>query len=90
MKRLEIQVIGRVQGVGFRQFTVERAHRHRVAGWVRNERDGSVRVLVEGEEHAVESLLRDLRNGPSLARVEDVHVQQKDASGDLQSFNVKY
>lgn len=90
MKRLEIQVNGRVQGVGFRQYTVERARRYGVSGWVRNERDGSVRVDAEGEDHAVDALLRDLKEGPSLARVRDVHVQQKEASGDLHSFSVKY
>lgn len=74
-KAVRAVVRGRVQGVGFRYETVQRAHELGVLGWVRNEEDGSVRVHAEGEEAAVEELLAFLREGPGGAAVEEVEVE---------------
>lgn len=63
------QVHGRVQGVGFRWWTVERAREAGVTGWVWNRPDGSVEVQVAGDEDAVEGFGRQLREGPPAARV---------------------
>ena len=72
MIALRLVVRGRVQGVGFRYAMVEAATRHRVAGWVRNRRDGTVEALVQGEPAAVEAVLAWCRRGPPAARVEAV------------------
>ena len=61
-----------VQGVGFRWFTLRAARRLALAGWVRNDVDGSVEVLVEGSEGAVDRLVEELRRGPEGASVSDV------------------
>jgi acylphosphatase len=61
-----------VQGVGFRWFTMREARRLDLAGWVRNAADGSVEVLVEGSEGAVDRLVDELRRGPDGASVADV------------------
>ncbi len=66
-KRVLIQ--GRVQGVGYRDWMVERARALGVVGWVRNKPDGSVEALVYGEADSVEELLRACRLGPRLAVV---------------------
>jgi DNA ligase D-like protein (predicted 3'-phosphoesterase) len=65
-------VRGGVQGVGFRDATVSRAHELGVLGWVRNGEDGAVQVHVEGSEQAVEQLIAFLHDGPPLARVSEV------------------
>jgi DNA ligase D-like protein (predicted 3'-phosphoesterase) len=65
-------VRGAVQGVGFRDATVRRAHRLGVMGWVRNADDGSVVVHAEGSEEALAELLEFLAEGPTGARVEAV------------------
>ncbi len=71
MKRL-VQITGRVQGVGFRAWTADEARRLNVAGWVRNEEDGSVSALLQGEAGAVETLCERMREGPPGASVEQL------------------
>ena len=77
-------VRGRVQGVGFRYTTVQRAQELGVMGWARNGEDGSVLVHAEGSEEAVEALLAFLGQGPRGARVEDVEVERAKVEGHEQ------
>ncbi|MGH9330647.1 MAG: acylphosphatase [Vicinamibacterales bacterium] len=62
---------GRVQGVGFRWFTVEQARAEGICGFVRNLPDGRVEAVVEGDAESVDRLERALRRGPRGARVDD-------------------
>ena len=75
-------VRGRVQGVGFRYATAERARSRSVAGWVRNNPDGSVEAVFEGVPEAVDALVAWCRRGPSGARVDDVRVEMEAPSGE--------
>ena len=59
--RVEGFFLGRVQGVGFRATTRDAAQRHGLTGWVRNEPDGSVALVAEGPDSAVEAFLTELR-----------------------------
>jgi len=77
-------VRGRVQGVGFRDATVNRARALGVLGWVRNGADGELLVHAEGPPAAVAALEAFLRDGPADARVEDVAVEQVKAEGHEQ------
>ncbi len=72
MKVLHALVRGRVQGVGFRWFVLERARRLGVRGWVRNRPDGGVEVEAAGDAESLEDLRRLLAQGPSGARVSGV------------------
>jgi acylphosphatase len=72
MKALRLVIHGRVQGVGYRYAMVEAASGLRIAGWVRNRRDGTVEAFVQGDAAAVEAALAWCRSGPRGARVEDV------------------
>jgi acylphosphatase len=65
-------ISGRVQGVGFREATVDAAREAGVAGWVRNRTDGTVEVLAQGSSDAVDRLVAWCRRGPPLARVAGV------------------
>jgi acylphosphatase len=64
-----VRVIGRVQGVGFRQFVRERARALGLSGWVKNQPDGSVELLVAGDDQATARLLDIVRRGPPYAEV---------------------
>ncbi len=72
------RVRGRVQGVWYRASTAEQAQALGVQGHARNLDDGSVEVLAIGEPGAVDALLRWLREGPPLAKVTDVEVEEID------------
>lgn len=83
-------VTGRVQGVGFRWSASDAARRLGVVGWVRNAQDGSVEVLAEGSPEALDKFLAWLRRGPPSARVEDVTVRPRQATGTFRSFEVEF
>jgi acylphosphatase len=69
-KRLLIQ--GRVHGVGYRNWMVDKARELGISGWVRNRVDGSVEALISGDVAAVEELSRLCRRGPRLAEVSSI------------------
>lgn len=75
MKHLSIKVFGKVQGVGFRFYTQKTARQLGVAGFVKNERDGSVYIEAEAEEDIMETFLQWVRMGPEWARVDKMNVQ---------------
>jgi DNA ligase D-like protein (predicted 3'-phosphoesterase) len=81
---IRADVRGRVQGVGFREATVELARGLAVMGWVRNGEDGSVLVHAEGLERAVEHLVGFLREGPPSAQVSEVTVENVAVEGHEQ------
>src|SRR5512146_324675 len=66
-------VRGRVQGVGFRWFVEREAHMLKIAGWVRNNHDGSVEVLAMGTRDQLLGLRSRLREGPRAARADDIY-----------------
>ena len=83
-----VRIYGRVQGVFFRQWTVNHARPLSVSGWVHNARDGSVEAHLKGEELAVQQLIAHLRQGPAAARVDDLTVEEVEPE-DVEGFSVK-
>ena len=82
-------VRGRVQGVGFRWFVEREAQILRMAGWVRNNHDGSVEVLAMGTREQLAGLHSRLREGPRAARIDDVEVSEAEPVAGLNSFQVR-
>jgi acylphosphatase len=81
-------VCGRVQGVGFRWFVEREAHILGIAGWVRNNHDGSVEVLAQGTRDQLSGLHSRLREGPRAARVDAVDVADAAPMAGLSSFRI--
>ena len=75
-------VRGRVQGVGFSYSLGERARSRAIAGWVRNNPDGSVEAVFEGAPEEVDALVAWCHRGPAGARVDDVRVELEAPSGE--------
>ena len=82
------RVTGRVQGVGFRYFAQEAAGVEGLSGSVRNQPDGSVEVVVEGESESVWRFEAKLRRGPPGARIDGVEVNDEVPSGRAGAFVV--
>ncbi len=87
--RSEIVYTGRVQGVGFRATAKRLADEHAVVGWVRNEADGSVRLVAEGPADRIDRLRRAIRDrlGDFISR-EDVTLEGAD-TGRYAGFEIR-
>ncbi|HEY7878251.1 MAG TPA: acylphosphatase [Gemmatimonadaceae bacterium] len=72
MPRVRLHVRGAVQGVGFRWFVRDAAHRLGISGWVRNHEDGSVEIAADGSEGSIERFVDDVTRGPRGASVASV------------------
>lgn len=88
-RAVDVQVTGLVQGVAFRAYAEREATSRGLAGWVRNEPDGSVAAHFEGDADAVDAMVAWCGHGPPLARVERLDVQETPESG-LRSFRVRF
>ncbi len=88
--RRHVWVSGRVQGVFFRQFTLEQARKLGVVGFVRNLPDGRVEAILEGPRDRVERLIDLLHQGPPLARVVSVEVKEEPPTREFTHFDIRY
>ncbi|MCA9999072.1 MAG: acylphosphatase [Anaerolineales bacterium] len=89
MRRLEATVHGLVQGVYFRYHTLQTAQKVGVVGWVGNQRNGTVFVVAEGSDAALQQLLGFLHQGSPSARVSRVEVQWLEPTHEFKTFQVK-
>lgn len=80
-------IVGRVQGVGYRQSMLRKAHALGVRGWVRNRLDGSVEAVAQGTPDTVAALMAWARHGPRTAGVERVEVEPDE--GEFTAFEVR-
>jgi acylphosphatase len=88
-ERMYARVTGRVQGVGFRYWTLREANGLGLVGWVANGDDErSVQLVAEGAPEALDMLERLLGSGPAAARVERVDVRREPAQGGLARFEI--
>lgn len=86
-RRLNARITGEVQAVGFRYRTLQQALRLGLTGVVSNHSDGSVSVVAEGAQPAVEELLAWLRSPAAPGRVSDVEASFSDATGEFPDFH---
>jgi acylphosphatase len=72
MESIHLEVGGRVQGVGFRWFVVEKGRRLGLSGWVKNRPDGKVEIAAAGDATALAQLEAAVERGPPGAQVHQV------------------
>jgi len=89
-QRLHVIVEGRVQGVFFRASTEEQARKLGLGGWVCNRPDGSVEAVLEGEPAVVQQMIKWLRQGPRLATVTRLQIQEEEPLGVNLDFVIRY
>ncbi len=81
MKKVKVFIIGRVQGVGFRAFCRHKAEKLGINGWVRNAHNGGVEAVFEGNEEQVNQMVEWCWQGPPLAQVSDVKIEEEKPEG---------
>ena len=89
-KRIHIFVIGRVQGVFFRQSTRVMAIKNNVNGWVRNLDDGRVEIVAEGEQENIDNLVNWCKIGPANSRVDEFKLIDEPSNDEFENFEVRY
>ena len=87
--RMCVVFSGHVQGVGFRQTTVQIARSHPVTGWVKNLPDGNVELVAEGTMSACSEFLASIRQR-MFEFVNDIECQWKAASNEFDHFEIHY
>jgi acylphosphatase len=87
--RYSITFTGRVQGMGFRYTAQSMAQRYRVTGWVRNDADGSVGCVVEGQQDELDRFVGDLQRAMD-GYIAETRIQTAPATGEFQGFNVRH
>ena len=87
--RFNVLISGKVQGVGFRDFTKQKADQMGVFGYVKNLPNGKVEAVLEGRESDLNGLMEKLRIGPESAKVEDVKVEKKEFTGKYKDFKIE-
>lgn len=88
-QRSTVYYSGRVQGVGFRYTTRSIARRFEVTGYVRNLPDGRVELVVEGEAHETDALLREVRER-FFNQIRDERCDEGSASGEFGKFEIQH
>ncbi|MGV9202670.1 MAG: acylphosphatase [Promethearchaeia archaeon] len=90
MKRIVIDIEGRVQGVFFRYSTKKTARKLGLEGYAQNMPDGSVHIEAQGGEEKLEELLDFAREGPRLARVDNVEYEYKEPVDSFEHHRYKF
>jgi acylphosphatase len=86
VRAIHVFVSGKVQGVGFRDWTVAQASALKLTGWVRNLTDKRVEAVLEGPADTVAAMIEKMKKGPSTARVDDLKTTDQKPSGNYKSF----
>ena len=90
MKKIEAIVAGKVQGVGFRMYTQQKARQLSVKGYVRNLLNGDVEILAVGETEQVDALLKWAETGSPSAIVENLEVKVLTDVETFTDFEIRY
>ncbi len=89
IRKANILVSGRVQGVFYRASTVEKAIELGIKGWVMNKPDGSVYIEAEADEAILDQFIEWCKKGPMMARVDNIDIRYQSLEGFLE-FEVRY
>ncbi|MCK8817672.1 acylphosphatase [Natroniella sulfidigena] len=89
-KAIKANVKGRIQGVGYRASTHQKATRLGIKGYVKSSSGSEIEVVAEGEEEKIEELIQYLQEGPNKAEVEDFSYDWIEPTEDFIRFAIKY
>ena len=87
-RRIRLIISGKVQGVFFRVSLRDQARDLGISGWARNNPDGTVEALIEGEPGKVDQIINWCWNGPPDAIVENISKREDSADLNMSSFEI--
>ena len=87
---INVLVIGRVQGVGFRYFAVQKARKLGLNGVVKNIPGGKVEITAQGSKEKLELFVEILKEGPCLGHVEEVKVEWGKETKKFEEFSIEF
>jgi acylphosphatase len=88
VKRAVVLIYGKVQGVGYRFWTLKTANELGLHGTVKNLEDGRVEAIFEGDEDSIKHMLTKALKGPNLADVYNIDVEWDDVSSHFTDFTI--
>jgi acylphosphatase len=88
-QQVHVLITGKVQGVGYRLWTVNQGEKLGLNGWVRNLQDGRVEAVFEGDSEIIEQMIQACYSGPRAAVVKNVIVERTNPEG-IEGFNLRY
>lgn len=88
MKKVNARIHGIVQRVGFRNFVRKNAQKLGVTGWVKNNFDGTVEALFEGDDNAVSEIIEKCKQGSLLSIVDRVEVREEEPKKEFDEFHI--
>lgn len=89
-KRIVLKIFGRVQGVFYRVNTNNKALELSLTGFVKNEKDGTVKIIAEGEENNLKKLVNWCYQGSSSSTVLKIEKKWEEYKGEFNNFEIKY
>lgn len=89
-KQINIKVYGLVQGVLFRSNAKEIVDSFGLTGYVKNNWNGNVEIIAEGDEEKLKKIAEWAKKGPSSARVDKIDIKWKKYTGKFLGFEIKY
>lgn len=89
MRTVRVRVYGRVQGVGFRYYTLHTARALGITGYVRNEYDGSVEIVGTGEDASIDEFIQRVDRGPIRANISKCLIEELPEQ-HFTDFEVRY
>ena len=88
--QLYVLISGKVQGVGFRNFTKRNASELGIKGYAKNLANGKVEVVAEGDKLQLNALIKVLKQGPRASRVDNLKVEERDFKDEYKSFGIRF
>jgi acylphosphatase len=89
-KRIHVFVKGKVQRVGYREFTRREAESLGVSGFVKNLKDDRVEIIAEGEAKNLKEFEKRFRKGPLMAFITDVEMTEESSTGEFEGFDIRF
>jgi len=87
MNAVKIIIYGKVQGVGFRNFVFLHAKKLNIRGYVKNNPDGTVEAVFEGDKDNINKMIELCKRGPERARVDKIDIKDIEIN-NYQDFKI--